>query len=541
MLIARFSIQKEELFMPGSLKDVSEDSAWNEEYERRTGRRCTGVLTLYTSKHGGRVVLSCKPSRFSRKVKRKKQTGYKVRSSPSRYREIVPPENRQFYGDQRGRKISAGSQLGLLKSYNTSGNLSSTTQILSTGTPKDSQTLQRCWDVLNPGPPYRSGGPFAALKYRLPNAQSIGSLKMSSVGNPFFNGLARDEYSGLIVDDGTWPNDTTTSYFDSNIPTISGYDTLAWDKTKPHVSRTSLAQFIYELKDLPGQLETSANLLHNTWRSFGGGYAGTVMHPRSVADNFLNHEFGWAPFIGDLVKLFDLYDNATKYIADTIVFNNTWMRRKSVLEKSETITELGKISGSATMPSSSDFRFQNLLKDFSFNGVTTKGSCTINERKTTRVWAVGSFKYYRPEFDSSLEGFDSDWTRVRQLLTIYGLRVNPTLLWKITPWTWAVDWFTHVGDFIEHHDEFVNDGIVSRYLYIMKQTERYVTKTSVLNAWSGPRTFQWQRQLEKKQRKVADSPYGFDLTWSNLSARQWAILGAIGITRRDSGFISRGA
>jgi hypothetical protein len=262
-----------------------------------------------------------------------------------------------------------------------------------------------------------------------------------------------------------------------------------------------------------------------------------------VSENYLNHEFGWAPFIGDLWQLFWLYWDVNKYIAQVIDQNNTWMRRSRVLEETETITELFTGPGSATMPSSSDFRLSGILKDFSFNGVTTKGSCTVAEHKTVRVWAVGSFKYYRPEFDVSLveSNFpDSAWATVQRLMTIYGLRINPTVLWKITPWTWAVDWFTQVGKFIEHHDEFITDGIVSRYLYIMKSINRYVTKTSVMNAWSGPRTYQWVRTLETKQRKVADSPYGFDLTWNNLSLRQWAILGAIGITRDNLGFISRG-
>jgi hypothetical protein len=362
----------------------------------------------------------------------------------------------------------------------------------------------------------------------------------SSIGNPAFGGLSRDEYNGIVADDGTWTNDSTSQYLFQGIPSLTGYDTKAWDYLKPKVTRASLAQFIYELKDLPGQLETTANLFADTWRAYGGSRSTILMHPNLVAENFLNHEFGWAPFIGDLIQLGKLFWWSNEYIAQTIKDNNTWMRRTRVLEETETIGEIFKGPGSATMPSSSDFRLAGALRDFSFNGFTTKGSCTITEHKTVRVWATGSFKYYRPEFDLTREDAQSAWGAMQRRLTLYGLRINPTVLWKITPWSWAVDWFTQVGKFIEHHDEFITDGIVSRYLYIMKSIKRYVTKTSVLNAWSGPRTYQWVRTLETKQRKVADSPYGFDLTWDNLSARQYAILGAIGITRNNLGFISRG-
>ena len=525
--------------MPGSFRDVTEEPARQLEYEAVTGRRCDGVLILYTSKHGGRTSLTCRAA-FTPKRSRKGRKGkraYRVRTSPMRYRELA---NASVF--QRGPRVTAGSKLGVIKTYNSLGNLSSTQNVLSTGTSPASQSLKRTWDVKNPGPPFRSGGPFCSLNYVLPHASVIGTT-MSSTGNPAFSGLARDEYTGIVVDDGTWQNDSTSQYLFQGIPSLTGYDTKAWDTLKPRVAKASVAQFIYELKDLPGQLETTANAFYDTWKAHGGSRTTLFQHPKLVSENYLNHEFGWAPFIGDLWQLFWLYWDVNKYIAQVIDQNNTWMRRSRVLEETETITELFKGPGSATMPSSSDFRLSGILKDFSFNGVTTKGSCTIAEHKTVRVWAVGSFKYYRPEFDVSLveSNFpDSAWATVQRLMTIYGLRINPTVLWKITPWTWAVDWFTQVGKFIEHHDEFITDGIVSRYLYIMKSINRYVTKTSVMNAWSGPRTYQWVRTLETKQRKVADSPYGFDLTWNNLSLRQWAILGAIGITRDNLGFISRG-
>jgi hypothetical protein len=63
----------------------------------------------------------------------------------------------------------------------------------------------------------------------------------------------------------------------------------------------------------------------------------------------------------------------------------------------------------------------------------------------------------------------------------------------------------------------------------------------MLNFYSGPVTLQFQRVLSTKQRELADSPYGFNVPWKDLSLRQWAILGAIGISRSNAGYISRGA
>lgn len=164
-------------------------------------------------------------------------------------------------------------------------------------------------------------------------------------------------------------------------------------------------------------------------------------------------------------------------------------------------------------------------------------------RTRKRVWAVGSFKYFRPEFDIALLNDDSFqmWASVQRLLTLYGANITPTLLYKITPWTWLIDWFTNLGDHIQRLDDFVQDGITSRYLYVMDTEEQWQTKTCVLNFFSGSVSVNFQRRLVTKQRRAADSPYGFNAPWNNLSLRQFAILGAIGISQSNGGFISRGA
>jgi hypothetical protein len=277
----------------------------------------------------------------------------------------------------------------------------------------------------------------------------------------------------------------------------------------------------------------------NLWRSFGGGYSRVFMHPKSVADNFLNHQFGWVPFLSDIAQLYDVTRNSEKYLQELVAQNNTWVRKRRILESKTENSLVARLYGSGTEPGAGDFRFQSFYNQFTVDGIPTTAYCDITQELNTTVWAVGSFKFYRPEFDVSPDGL-SDLTVIRRYLTLYGLRVNPTLVYKLTPWSWLVDWFSGFGKFIERLDDFVVDGIVSRYLYIMKTTDKLVTKTSVLNLKSGQRVLQWKRNLTTKQRKVADSPYGFDQTWNNLSIRQWAILGAIGITRTPNGFISHG-
>jgi len=420
-----------------------------------------------------------------------------------------------------------------MKEYFSNGNLFNTEQINTTGATELSEHFERIWDRKNPGPPYRSGGPLTYVKYFIPASDR----RRVVVSDRTPQSGSYKVYNGSFVDSGFWGPDNTSAYRTEMPPPITGYDSLAWDKLKPKVTKANLAQFLYELRELPRQLETTANGMYNAWRSFGGGYSKVIMHPTSVAEHFLNHQFGWVPFLSDVVQLHNVFQNSEKYLAELLAQNNTWVRKRRVLESTNVKSLVHRLYGSGTEPGSGDHRFQSFYNQFTIDGFTVPAVCDITQELNTTVWAVGSFKFYRPEFDVSADE-GSKLNLIKRYLTLYGLRINPTVVWKVTPWSWAVDWFSGFGKFIERLDDFVVDGIVSRYLYIMKSTEKKVTKTSLLNFKSGQRVLQWQRSYATKQRKVADSPYGFDQTWNNLSIRQWAILGAIGITRTSGGFTS---
>jgi hypothetical protein len=378
----------------------------------------------------------------------------------------------------------------------------------------------------------------------VPTGDKVGSGSYSSLGRPGQPTGTYWTYDGSFVPDSSWgssnPNDFLNTGLGSFSPLVSYY-TKAWDCLKPRVPKAGISQFTYELRDLPGMLKTTSEALHNSWKSLGGGGSSLLMSPKSVADNFLNHNFGWVPFINDLQSLKNVWDHSNELIARAILDNHTWMKRFCVLEESETNKLLTRQFNSGTDPSDLQDQLSPLMAPMIVSGTTCTAFNDVREYTRKRVWAKGDFMFYRPEFDDHLSDFSSQWMAVQRLMTLYGARINPTVLWKITPWSWLVDWFTGVGKFIERLDDFVTDGIVSRALYIMCQTEKRHVKTCVLNFYSGQVSFEFVRYLKTKQRDVGDSPYGFSMPWSNLTPTQWAILASIGISRTSSGFISRGA
>jgi len=415
--------------------------------------------------------------------------------------------------------------------------------------------MVKTWDFVHQGPPYREGGPFNSVQYHLPASELVGHGSYTNRSSPGQPAGTYSEYNGAFVDNGVWSGEsysTISSKSLSSFPSLSAYHTAAWDKLKPQIPKASLAQFIYELKDLPGQLKTTAELFHLRWAdltrsSSSRGTFVPYMSPREAADQFLNEEFGWKPFLSDIQKLFDVFTNTGEYISRLTRDNGIFVRRRRVLEESDITLPDSQIGvDSATIPSSGMIGPNGLAlcKVMSVpGGGTQKGFSIISTRNINTVWAVGSFKYYRPEFDSTLfDGNSFDLLNSAQrLMTLYGLRITPTLLYKIYPWTWAVDWFTGLGKFIERYDDFIQDGIVAQYLYVCNTIKKVMTKSSILNFYDGPLTLNFVRQYTLKSREFADSPYGFDVPWNSISPRQWAILGAIGITRSSTGYITRGA
>lgn len=415
----------------------------------------------------------------------------------------------------------------------------------------ESRVLSRygreCWDQVNPGPPFKTGGPFKLIEYQMPGTEFKKGYTASNLGvsNSQTTG-DYSEYIGGYLDDGFWIADSFGPYSSASLasfPNLSGFDSRAWDQCKPTVPAWNGSQFIYELRDLPGMLEQTANFFHNAWRSFGGGYSTTFMSPRNVADSFVNEQFGWAPFLGDLGKLIDAYKNSADFIARTVRDNRTWVKKRRVLETTETVSPLQRFYSSGTIPNSGvlDWKSFPMCRSYTLDGQLCRGHCDFQKIVKTNVWAVGSFMFYRPEFDPIDPDFGSALMTLRRMLTQYGLRINPSVVYKLVPWTWAVDWFTGFGKYVDRVNDFVEDGIVSRYLYVCRSEERTMTKTSFLNYYTNPHTVQFQRRLLLKQRNVADSPYGFNVPWNSISLRQATILAAIGVSRSGSGYVTRGA
>lgn len=403
---------------------------------------------------------------------------------------------------------------------------------------------EACVDELHPGPPYLTGGPFRKIKVE--NSYANGGMQGNGV---YDSGTTQYSFSGVgfgpirytggyynplfpgdLVDVINVKQALTTDYL---VPAISSLGDSAWDKTKPRIEHAGLGVALAELRDVPNMLRTSSKLFDASWKlvfrtsgdlskRYRFEQYRKFMAPKKAADNFLNHNFGWVPFVSDVTAFFKTVidsDDIIKRISDG---NGKWQRRRATLVNDYRETMIASGEGFMVTPYGS---LQNGLIDGT-------ASYEVWEQKQTLATTVGSFTYYRPEFDVTREDNMSLIRQLHRQLTIHGARISPANIYKATPWTWLVDWVTNAGHWVNLVNDMALDGMVARYLYLHHfSLRRVVLKQYLPFKTGGAKTLEFTRLVEVKQRKGAETPYGFGLSWDNLSPKQIAILAALGVTR----------
>jgi hypothetical protein len=109
------------------------------------------------------------------------------------------------------------------------------------------------------------------------------------------------------------------------------------------------------------------------------------------------------------------------------------------------------------------------------------------------------------------------------------VNLTPEAVWNVTPWSWAADWFGTTGDVLHNISALGKDGLVLQYGYIMhsqmRDESRYAT-------YSAARSSSWYERSEKTLVRRPATPYGFGVDLNSLSAKQTAILVALGLSRQ---------
>lgn len=298
-------------------------------------------------------------------------------------------------------------------------------------------------------------------------------------------------------------------------PTMEGYGATGYNRAKPTASQMGLGQFIGELRDIPtlpkfialrnavsNYRHLSLSDLRNLGRSAGSGY--------------LNYEFGWKPLLKDLKNFLQQTAKTDKILKQLSRDNMRWIHRGATIfnEESSATTFVNSQVGSPVMPSPL---------------VLQSGRVARTTKVYRKIWFNGSFRYYIPTGNSPAEVEQ----RKRQLARIvYGAEASPKLVWELMRNSWLADWVANIGDNISNLSDNAADSLVSHYAYAMDHqvnSTDYTLQNCFLRGAGivSPHA----RYVKEMKNRARAGPYGFALKPGNFSARQVAILGALGLTR----------
>lgn len=229
--------------------------------------------------------------------------------------------------------------------------------------------------------------------------------------------------------------------------------------------------------------------------------------PDAVADGYLTYAFGVAPTVSDIVKLFDFPSKMESRIATLNLLSKgkRIRRRRRVWEDSQTV-----------MGNEEQLHIGQSTRLYGTRKTETSGHCVVTAR-----W----------EPSEGLKNIGDP--QMAELARNLVLGLSPqTLLsnaWEILPWSWLIDWFSNLGDFLS-----LSNNVVARLsgpccvTYVTETTITYTglrwtaspqPLTSMSSTALNARRFDWERHITAPLFPSFNVPI--------LSGHQTSILGAL--------------
>lgn len=285
--------------------------------------------------------------------------------------------------------------------------------------------------------------------------------------------------------------------------TLTG--TKLWNSalpTKPIVDLPVMLGEIYRdgLPALPGR---------------AGHWKEVTRSARNAGSEHLNLEFGWKPLVADLKKFAKAVTDADKIIEGYRKGANQDQRHIRALPE---LTQTKLYEGSfSVLPSQA-------------NVFATGGGSM--ETTSQKVWFTGHFKYNLPLGDDLASRLSRYGSYGRKL---FGVRLTPDVVWNLTPWSWAADWFGDIGTVLENISNLGLDGLIGNDCYLMHHTRSETRCNGSVNSKGITGTL-YRVYGEEWKYRVKASPFGFGLyNWEDLTIRQGAIAVSLGLSMGQRG------
>lgn len=307
----------------------------------------------------------------------------------------------------------------------------------------------------------------------------------------------------------------------SNVPSdatlrsqLYSYGAGAFKRFAPKPHSISLGEGFFELK------ETFTNF-HQIMKNLRRlrTLSKREAHISELASSYLGYQFGWKPFVQDLVTCLTSIKKIDAQIESAQRNNNRWVKRSgNVLTNFETLSSRN-LTGGVIVP-------LNYAQQLSAKDVTTRQD---------RIWFEGKFKYHIPALRNRTFG-----DRMKALPTVWDISLNPSTVYQLIPWSWLFDWFSNTGEIMYNLNQSISNNLVAKYAYLMHEAIFQVERTAL---WKFKYTEKIDGVGDTKytygagssattvtcKNRIAANPFGFSLSVPSFTPWQISILLALGM------------
>lgn len=243
-----------------------------------------------------------------------------------------------------------------------------------------------------------------------------------------------------------------------------------------------------------------------------------------VAEDFLNYEFALSPLKREILSFANSASHSRTIIDQYKRDEGKLVRRKFRFPMSQSVEETVYKEGSRPTLGNGSFNVPD------FNSSEPIGNTLRHRVVTRKTWFSGAFTYHIPSDNDYFGGLMDAGSEADKL---FGTTLTPESIWELTPWSWAIDWFSNAQEVITNFQNIELYGLVLQYGYMMDET---ITKDTY--TFEGGTGFKGVKSSNVApvtlttvtKHRVKANPFGFGIEWADLSPTQLAIAAALGIT-----------
>ncbi len=373
----------------------------------------------------------------------------------------------------------------------------------------------------HPGPPFERGGPLLNVS-RVYDYDVFRQQYIKGPGTREYKGeFVPNVYGSLVGEQGL---DSLASSCPVN---LSFYGPKGWERYKPNAPKAKVARAIIEARQLPHMFFKHTR--DYTKRVLKGQHSFNGL-AKNTAREYLNSIFGWQSFLNDVKQVIQGvldYEQNVEEIVDSL-------RLRDGIDHTSKHTEgyVFQDRTSSTFDSGPVASSLYPVLNSNFYPTLTGGRYTTDTTTKIDYWFSAKWKYVIEATLTDSGGYYiPDDVRARLKRVLFSFEMNPATFWDVMPWTWLIGWSTNVSTNLHNLVDPLLPEQAAEYAFIMgsHETENRTIATQVFTGGvtvqrSCTRTTTW------KMRKTA-SPFGFGIQFASLSAKQIAILAALGISK----------